>query len=442
MKRVIMTLLVVLALTVTAAAYFRLRGDDAQPTFATATVTRGDVRETVEATGTIQAVTTVQVGSQVSGRIAELKADFNSEVTKGEVIARLEPSLFQAQVEQARATLARVQAQGQKARVEKMDAEKKLARAKELAANQLIAASDLETAQTAFDSAVASVATSDADVVQARASLNQALVNLDHTIIEAPIDGTVISRSVDVGQTVAASMQAPVLFEIAGDLSQMQVNASIDEADVGAIKPDQAVQFTVDAYAGRTFHGTVTQVRLQPVVLQNVTTYTAVIAVPNDQLLLKPGMTATVTIDVAHRDDVLRVPNAAARFTPTAEMFTALGQPVPPAAGRSRPGARPASARPPAPAASPAHIASPGDSGAADHKHRVWRLEQGKLVAVPVQLGLSDAAFTEIVSGPVEEGTAIVTGASAGQSASTATARSPLLPQFPRRGGGNTGGRR
>jgi HlyD family secretion protein len=382
----------------------------------------------------------------VSGRIAELRADFNSQVKKGEVIARLEPSLFQAQVEQARATLARVQAQARKVRVEKTDAEKKLARAKELAANQLIPASDLETAQTAYDSAVAGVATSDADVVQARASLNQALVNLDHTIIEAPIDGTVISRSVDVGQTVAASMQAPVLFEIAGDLSEMQVNASIDEADVGAIRADQPVKFTVDAYPSRTFTGRVTQVRLQPVVTQNVTTYTAVIAVPNEQLLLKPGMTATVTIDVAHRENVLRVPNAAVRFTPTAEMFTALGQPVPPAGGNRRPGTRPAAARSGAPAsgASPAQVARPGNAGesGAPHNGRVWRLEQGKLVSTPVQLGLSDAAFTEIAGGPLAEGTVVVTGASVGQSASNAAARSPLLPQFPRRGGSNAGGRR
>ena len=304
----------------------------------TAAVNRGDIVDTVGATGTLQAVTTVQVGSQVSGNIQWLGADFNSIVKKGQVIARLDPSLFDAQLQQvqanlvqARANLTKARSELDRARVQLTDAQQKYSRAQELSSKQLLAASELDSAKIAVDSATAAVASQQATVTQVQAavtqseaSVNQSQVNRDHTMILAPIDGIVTQRSVDVGQTVAASMQAPTLFVIAADLTEMQVNANIDEADVGRIRPGQQVSFRVDAYPTDNFIGTVTQIRLQPVVVQNVTTYGTVITVPNRELKLKPGMTANVKIEIAKRTNALRIPNAALRFRPTEEIFAAL----------------------------------------------------------------------------------------------------------------------
>jgi HlyD family secretion protein len=253
----------------------------------TAPITRGDIVDTVGATGTLQAVTTVQVGSQVSGNIQWLGADFNSIVKKGQVIARLDPSLFDAQHQQvqanlvqARANLTKARSELDRARVQLTDAQQKYSRAQELSSKELLATSELDSAKIAVDTAQASVASQQATVTQVQAavtqseaSVNQSQVNRDHTVILAPIDGIVTQRSVDVGQTVAASMQAPTLFVIAADLTEMQVNANIDEADVGRIRPGQQVSFRVDAYPTDNFVGTVTQIRLQPVVVQNVTTY-------------------------------------------------------------------------------------------------------------------------------------------------------------------------
>jgi HlyD family secretion protein len=282
----------------------------------------------------------------VSGNIQELHADFNSIVRKGQVIARLDPALFQAQLEQAKANLAQARANQAKAqsdldrmKVQLLDAQQKFTRAKELAAKNLLPASDLDAAKIAVDSADASLqsqqatlAQTAAAIVSADASVHQNQVNLDHTIITAPIDGIVTQRSVDVGQTVAASMQAPTIFIIAADLTKMQVNANIDESDVGRIRPGQRATFRVDAYPTEQFEGVVTQIRLQPVVQSNVTTYGTIINVPNAELKLKPGMTANLRIEVARKTDILRVPNTALRFRPTTDMFAALNQPVPPEA--------------------------------------------------------------------------------------------------------------
>jgi HlyD family secretion protein len=355
MKRVIIGLLIVGAVGAgVGAIYIRRGGPEVQ--VQTSPVTRGDIVDTVGATGTLQAVTTVQVGSQVSGNIQMLGADFNSIVKKGQVIARLDPSLFEAQLQQARANLnqtranlAKAQSDLERTKVQLTDAQQKYARAKELAAKGLVPQSELDAAKIAVDTAQAglasqqaTVAQTQAAVTQSQASVNQNQVNLDHTIITAPIDGIVTQRSVDVGQTVAASMQAPTLFVIAADLTKMQVNANIDEADVGRIRPGQHVTFHVDAYPTDNFEGTVSQIRLQPVVVSNVTTYGTVIDVPNPQLKLKPGMTANVKVEIAKRNDALRVPNSALRFRPTAELFAALNQAVPPEAtpggGRGRGG--------------------------------------------------------------------------------------------------------
>jgi HlyD family secretion protein len=398
---------VTIAIVAGVAAYTQVARSDSTPAPMTARVTRGSIVDTVDATGTIQPLTTVQVGTQVSGTIKSLAADFNTRVRRGQVIAVLEPSLFQTQVEQAKATVAKLQADAERAGVDVRDSQAKLRRATELSARQLISASDLDTAVTAANQAEAQVKSAEAQIVQARAQLEQAQVNLGHTIITAPIDGIVVARSVDVGQTVAASMQAPTLFIIAGDLSHMQVLASVDEADVGRVQQDQPVSFTVDAYPGETFTGTVSQVRLQPTVDQNVVSYTTVIDVPNRSEKLKPGMTASVSIEIARADDVLRVPAAALRFRPSPDASTARAQAPRDGAGR-----------------------------------RVWVWSSGAMQPVRVEAGLSNGTMTAITSGDLTEGAEVVTStADATQGASSAASTSPLLPFNGRRGGAAGGAR-
>lgn len=405
MKRLAFT--VVAVALVAAGIYYYYRGNTATaaPAIVTATVTRGDVVQTVDCTGTLQAVTTVQVGTQVSGTIKTLNADFNSRVRRGQVVAELEPSLFQAQVEQARASLTRLEAELWRTQVQRDDAQRKLKRAQELSNQQLIPATDLETAEMNAREAEASIRSAEAQITQAKASLNQSEVNLAHTIIRAPIDGIVISRNVDVGQTVAASMQAPTLFVIARDLREMQVNASVAESDIGLIQAAQPVTFRVDAYPGEVFSGRVAQVRLEPVVEQNVVSYVTTIDVPNLELKLKPGMTANVTIEIAKAPGVLRVPNAALRVRPSDDVLAALGHPaVPP----SR---------------------APG----------VWVSVAGRLEKVPVQAGITDGSHTAILSGALTEGALVVTSiASTGGTTSTSTtttSTSPFLPSRPGRTG-------
>jgi HlyD family secretion protein len=314
------------------------------------------------------------------------------------VVAELEPSLFQTQVDQARASLSKLQADVTRAKVDVDDTQVKLRRAQELWSQQLIARTDLETAETNARQSQAALASAEAQVQQGRATVQQAEVNLAHSIIRAPIDGIVISRSVDVGQTVAASMQAPTLFVIAKDLSRMQVNASIDESDVGKIGKGQSVTFTVDAYAGQTFTGTVSQVRLEPKTEQNVVTYIAVIDVPNPELKLKPGMTATVTVEVARADDVERVPNAALRF---------------------RAGAN-------------------GNRQAPDGEARLWLLQEGQPHPMRVRTGISDGTMTAILDDALPDGAQVITGQRS-QTAARSTTSSPLLPFGGRRGGGAGG---
>jgi HlyD family secretion protein len=328
-KLLVVIILVGGGITAYAYGYLGFNTTEFVPDVSTVALIRGDVVDTVGATGTLEAVTTVQVGSQVSGIIEELNADFNSIVRAGDIIARLEPSLFETQVEQGRANLARSEADVERLQVTLEDAQTQLARSENLSERQLISNIELEAAQVAVRSAAAQLKSAEAGVTQSRASLNQNEVNLGHTVITAPIDGIVIARQVDAGQTVAAGMSAPELFIIAEDLTKMQVIANIDESDVGRIRRGQPVTFTVDAYAAEEFEGTVSQIRLEPVVVQNVVTYATVIDVPNNELKLKPGMTATVTLEIARSENTLRVPNAALRFRPTPDMFAALNQPVP-----------------------------------------------------------------------------------------------------------------
>jgi len=419
-----------------AAGIYYYRSDVAAeaPTLSTTEVTQGDVVATVEATGTLEAVTTVEVGSQVSGTIKTLGADFNSQVRQGQVIAQLDPSLFDTQVAQERATVSRLNAEVERARVQAEDAKVKLGRAKDLAAQELIAKSDLDAAVSTANAADASVKSADAQLLQAQASLNQAQVNLSHTVIRAPIDGVVIARNVNVGQTVAASMQAPTLFVLAQNLKEMRVNASVDESDIGKIQNKQLVRFRVDAYPNETFNGTVSQIRLQPVVEQNVVSYVTVIDVPNPDLKLKPGMTAAVTIETGRADEAIKVPNAALRFRPTQEAFEALGQ------------------KPPEPRQRPQGQAARGPQTGADSQHRdrstgdsqrgsVWVLAENTLKRVPVQVGLSDGTQTAVTSGDLTPGTRVVTGMSTPEAATApAPSGSPLIPQGRRFGGGGGGG--
>jgi HlyD family secretion protein len=281
--------------------HFKRVGDDA-PQYQTAPVTRGDLTQTVTATGTLNPVVNVTVGSQVSGRITKLNVDFNSIVKSNEVIAEIDPSTYEAQLSQVTANLANA-----KANLELQEAN--LRRAENLYTNNLISGSDYDTAVATRDEAAAQVQIQEASVKNATA-------NLGYCKILSPVDGVVISRAVDLGQTVASSFNTPTLFQIANDLTKMQIDAAVDEADIGGIKEGQAVDFTVDAYPNRTFHGVVTQVRNAPTVLNNVVTYDTVIGVTNADYSLKPGMTASVSIVVAEHRNVLIIPNSALRFQP------------------------------------------------------------------------------------------------------------------------------
>jgi len=341
-------------LAVAAIAAFQLKGND-NPQYFTAKVDCGDISQVVEATGTINAVTTVQVGSQVSGTVSRLYVDFNSRVKKGQVIAQIDPALFEgsllqakADLSNARANVATAHANFQKALALQIQTTADYERAKALTAQRVMSTQQLDLAQANCDSAVAGASAADAQVKQAEAQVQQreaavrvAQTNLDYTTIRAPIDGTVIARNVDVGQTVAASLQAPTLFTIAQDLTKMQVYASTDESDVGAIRQKQGVTFKVDAYPKETFTGLVSQVRMNATTVQNVVTYNTIIDFDNPEMKLFPGMTAYITIPVASATDVLRVPNSALRYKPDmkAEEIRAIYQkfgldnPGPPSAG-------------------------------------------------------------------------------------------------------------
>ena len=435
---------------------FALKGGAKAAPYATAAADRGDVEDVVGATGTLQAVTTVQVGSQVSGTVQDLEADFNSRVRKGQVVARLEPSLFEARLSQARANLAAARANLEKANATVEDTRQKYERAQALAAQELLPVSDLETARSNYQGALASVRGAEAAVSQAAANVRQAEVDLTHTIIRAPIDGVVVARNVDVGQTVAASLQAPVLFVIANDLGRMQVNASIDEADIGRVRMGQDVTFRVDAYPSETFSGRVEQVRLQPVTVSNVVTYNTLISAENPGQKLMPGMTATVSVIVQARDDVVRIPAGALRFRPEgfqAGRTGAVGGP--PAAVVAAAGASPAAGVTGGSRGNGGGVAEDGRRGEGRRRRRAAEGGSGEaglaaaaesrpaLVFVPgpdgrpqprpIRVGISDGQFVEVVEG-LQEGETIITGvALAGAAPSAARGASPANPFQPQR---------
>ena len=408
-----------------------------QTQYQTATIDRGSIQSSISATGSCNAVVTVQVGSQVSGNIKALYADFNTKVTKGQLVAEIDPQVFQARVDQTTAALdsarsavvsaqagvekanadiasARANAANQKAAIAKAeaavkDAGNKLQAQKALLADGIVAKQDVDTAQSTYDQAAAGVdaaraqldaadhqvqaaqaqynvaqtqlSSAQAQVKQAQASLQQAQLDLDHTKITAPVDGTVIARHMDVGQTVAASFQSPTIFEIAQDLTKMQLDTNVDEADVGQVKLGQPVTFTVDAYPTAPFHGSVTQIRQAPINVQNVITYDVVVAVPNSELKLLPGMTANVKILTNTVDAALKIPNSALRFRPP-QAILKTGSPVR-AAGKRQ------------------------DNGAT-----IWVLDQGQPKPVRVKLGITDGSYTAVQAGDLHEGQQVIVSAS------------------------------
>ncbi len=396
-------------------AAFMLKGRGAEgPRYRKEKLDRGDVVATVTATGSLSAVITVQVGSQVSGIISRLYVDFNSNVKKGQLLAELDPTPFQQAVDQQKANL-------EKAKVQLRDSEISFTRQKRLFAEQLAAQSDLDAATTARDSAAASVE-------QATASLQQALTNMSYARITSPIDGTVVSRQYDIGQTVAASFQAPTLFTIAQDLTKMQVLTNIDEADVGRVKLEQVASFSVDAFSDVRFKGTVAQIRLSPQIVQNVVTYPVMLDVPNPDLKLKPGMTANVLVPVDERKGTLKVANAALRFRPDpADLLPSAkdGKKGKDEAKNARdvPAEKPKGAEGKAGAAASGQGGRPGGGrgpGAGPGAGRGVSGERtaslyvdagnGKLRAVPVKTSITDGNSTAIETTELKEGDEIVVG--------------------------------
>jgi HlyD family secretion protein len=388
----------ILVVAAVAVVVFLPRGRARGPSFRTEAVQRGDLRVQVSATGTLNPVTTVQVGSQVSGTIAALYADFNSRVREGQVLAQLDPTFLRAQVAQNQADLER-------ARVTQRQAERDYARQQPLREQGLASQAEMDAAETALEAARASVKSAEAALVRAE-------TNLRYATIHSPIDGIVVSRSVDVGQTVAASLSAPTLFSIANDLSQMQLEASVDEADIGQIEPGQTVSFTVDAFPDRTFSGRVEQVRLAPTVVANVVTYTVIARVENPDQRLLPGMTANATFLIAEEREALKVPAAALRFRPPRRGGEA-----------DRPG-RPEGARGPR---SGDRDAGPGGGS------RVFVLrEDGHLRPIRVTPGLSDGMYTAVTGDSLQEGMAVVVGQN-GVTAGTSSSGTvnPFMPSPP-----------
>jgi HlyD family secretion protein len=393
MKRFLPWLVLVAGLFILAFVVRQCRNAGAA-NYQTASITRGPVTQAVTATGTLNPVVNVQVGSQVSGNIAKLFVDFNSQVKAGQVVAQIDPALFQATVTQAEGDLANAQAALELAKLN-------ATRTQELFAKKTSSQADV-------DQAIANLHQAEANVKIKQGALDKAKADLDHCTITSPIDGVVISRNVDVGQTVAASLQAPVIFAIANDLTKMQIDANVAEADVGVVKVDQNVDFTVDAFPMQTFHGKVVQVRNAPITVQNVVTYDTVIGVSNPDLKLKPGMTANVSIIIAHKDNVLQIKNGALRFrppdtTPVETRRTSTSRAGRPGGGRS----------------------GAGQEGRAERT--VYVLPSGASRPKPVQIktGISDGISTEVIEG-LKEGDRVVTAEVTSTAARTSTPANPF----------------
>lgn len=392
-------------------------------------VDKGHIEAIVDTTGTLNPVTTVDVGSQVSGKIAELHADFNSHVTKGQIIAKIDPELMQTRVNQSQANYQSSKAGLEKSKVTLANTKRKYERAGNLFEKKLISFEEKDTAETQYYSAKSDLLSAEARLAQAKSQLETSQVDLKNTIIRSPIDGVVINRNFNVGQTVAASFQAPVLFQIANDLSKMQVECSVDESDIGKVKESQRVRFTVDAFPTDRFSGIVSQVRYSPEVVSNVVTYTTIVEVENPELKLRPGMTATVSIVVGEAKNALRVPNAALRYSPPPEVMMAYVQKLrssreqqkgngqDKAAGSTKEEAKlkPRSGQ-------SMDFMGGGSSQGSRSKDvgRVWTLdENGGLKMVFIKLGVTDNVHTEVKSGELKENMMVITGLDGGSSSNS-----------------------
>ncbi len=428
MKRLYLYIILAVAILGTAGYFLLWNSGSKDVRYRTEKVGRGGIVVQVRATGTINPVQTVEVGSQVSGRIEKIYVDFNSKVRKGQIIAQIDSTFLYASVKQSEASLERARAQVN-------NTERTLNRTQDLFKKNLVAQADLDAAKTAYESAVA-------DLKAAEADLDRQRVNLRYAAIRAPIDGVVISRDVDVGQTVAASLQTPKLFSIGNDLTLMQVEASVDEADIGQVKVGQEVSFTVDAYPDEQFKGRVSQVRLSPVIVQNVVTYTVIIDVPNPDLKLRPGMTATVSILVDKRDNVLRVPTLALRFQPPQEVLDHTGSDEtagPPQADSARQRRGQGMMRGRGGEGGERSWAGQqhgqGDNGASSNAAqskmgRVWVLVNNKtLVMKNVVSGINDNRYIEIVRGDLHEGDEVVIGVTAGDASASNGQTNPFGPR-------------
>ncbi len=435
-KKTVVWLLIVVAAAV---GLFFLIGSRGKPQakYRTAVVDKGDITQTVTATGAVSAVTTVKVGSQVSGIISKLYVDFNSQVKKGALLAELDPTPFQEKVNASEAAL-------QKAQVDERNAAIALRRQTALKAEGLAPQADFDAAQANFDSARASVA-------QANAALKQTRTDLSYTKINAPIDGVVVDRQYDVGQTVAASFQAPMLFQIAQDLTKMQVSADVSESDIGRVQMGEPVRFTVDAYPERQFRGKVSQIRLIATVNQNVVTYPVIVEVPNPDLLLRPTMTANVTIDVATVHDVLRVPNAALRWKPEGTV-AAAGVSAEERAAKSGQGGQVGQGGPAGGTGAPSRqfgqtggggtAGGPGGGGGRPGGGRgarpttIYEAQGPKVEPKPVEIrtGITDGRFTQIVSGEVKPGDTVIVGLATAKASAPGAAPPGAAPGGPRRG--------
>ncbi len=409
--------------------YFLLGNNNSRDVrYRTEKVTRGDVIVQVRATGTINPVHTVQVGSQVSGTVARLYADFNSVVKQGQVIAVIDSTFLYASVKEAEANLERNQAQVN-------EAMRSRTRVRELYKKELVSQADLDAAETAYESALA-------QLKQSQAAVDRARVSLRYSVIRAPIDGVVISRDVDVGQTVAASLQAPRLFVIANDLKNMQVEASVDEADIGQIREGEEATFSVDAYPDEQFRGSVTQVRLSPVIVQNVVTYTVIIEVPNPDMKLRPGMTATVSVLIERHESVLRIPTLALRFQPPPEVMektrkeslNSVHAPTPDGGGKDKTVAADDRGKEQMRGKEERSRGSRwrDRSEGSVKMSSVWVLENGKnLKPISVQVGLNDNRYVEVMGDDLKEGDEIVIGSLASETPAAGQQTNPFAPRMP-----------
>lgn len=432
MKKKIIYITITLVILISATYFIFFRGSAEEINYRTEKVTRGDITVVVRATGTLNPVKTVQVGSQVSGIISKIYVDFNSQVREGQIIAQIDSTFLAASVKEAEANYERALAQSN-------EAYRNLKRTEELFKKNLVSQAEMDAAQTSYE-------TSLAQLKQAQASLDRAKVNLRYSIIRSPIDGIVISREVDVGQTVAASLQAPKLFVIANDLKKMQVEANVDEADIGNVKIGQKVTFTVDAYPGVEFEGTVTQIRLAPQMVQNVVTYTVIIEVPNPDMKLMPGMTATVSILVDRREEVLRIPALALRFQPPADVVEkaekelmekfksadSLNKRHNSDSTNSNFEPRGSIGNPPGNFARMREFFQGGSSGNKSRQiQRIWvKDEKGNIRPTIIRTGISDNRYVEVIGGRINEGDEVVIGMeTAGAPGMSQAQRNPFSPQ-------------